>query len=195
MKQQITVSQYRNIDLTILAVVLAVTQTLIHFAVSSWFPQELYVASPVAIMVALVMMRWGPWAAIHAVLGGLIYAALCGGTAQHYLIFGAGNAFSMLALIALKKPGKEKIRRNPVYTLLFGFAVQALMLLGRAAVAGLLGFEKSALLGFITTDALSILLTMVALWGIRSVDGLFEDQIQYLLRINREQTVERREQM
>lgn len=195
MKQQITVSQYRNIDLTILALVMAVTQTLIHFAVSAWFPEQLFVVSPVAIVTALVMMRWGAWAVIHSILGGLIYAVLSGGTVQHYLIFGAGNAFAMLALVLLKHPGKEQIRLNPVYTLLFAFAVQTLMLLGRAAVAGVLGFERAALLGFITTDALSILFTMVALWSIRRMDGLFEDQIHYLLRINQERSVEGREQM
>lgn len=195
MKQQITVSQYRNIDLTILAVVMAVAQVLIHFAVSSWFPEQLFVVSPVAIVVALVMIRWNGWAVIHSILGGLIYAALSGGSVQHYLIFGAGNAFAMLALILLKHPGKEKVRLNPVYTLLFAFSVQMLMLLGRAAVAAMLGFERAALLGFLTTDSLSILFTMVGLWSIRRMDGLFEDQIHYLLRINQERSVEGREQM
>lgn len=195
MKQQITVTQYRNIDLTILAIAMAVTQALIHFAVSRWFPEQLFVVSPVGIVVALVMMRWGGWAVIHSVLGGFLFALLSDGNAQHILIFGAGNAFALLALILLKCPGKEKIRTNPIYTLLFGFCVQGLMLLGRATIAVALGFGWSASLGFITTDTLSILFTMVAIWVIRRIDGLFEDQIHYLLRTQEERSVEGREQM
>lgn len=198
MKQQISLSQYRSIDLIILAVVMAVCQFVIHLAVSVWFDGKmymLYVVSPVAIMVALVMMRWGPWAAIHAVAGGLLYAWLSGGTWQHFVIYGVGNAVSMLALLYIKFCGKETIRQDALRTIFFGLLVQALMLFGRAGVAALLGFELGESLGFITTDTLSLLFTGCIIWAIRRIDGLFEDQIHYLLRVQSEQSTEGREQL
>lgn len=195
MKQQISVSQYRNIDLTIMTVLLAIVQAVIHFAASVWFPEQLYVISPVALVTALVMMRWSGWAAVPAVVGGVVFTALSGGTVQHYVIYAAGNMVSMLALLLVKFLGKEKIRDNVVYTLVFGLCVQALMLLGRAAAAALLGFEADACLGFITTDTLSIIFTLCGIWAVRRIDGLFEDQIHYLLRIQSEQSIEGREQL
>lgn len=195
MKRQISLSQYRNIDLIILAVILGVIQVMIHYAASVWFADQLYVVSPVAIVTALVMMRWGAWAAIHAMLGGIVYTAVAGGSVQQYLIYGIGNLLSLLALVMFRLLGKERIRENVIYSLAFGFVVQVLMLLGRAAIAAVLGFEWAACLGFITTDFLSVLLTLCGIWAVRRMDGLFEDQLQYLLRIQSEQSTEGREQL
>lgn len=190
-----TVRQYRNMDLTMLAVILAVTQVLIHYAASVWYSDQLYVVSPVAIVTALVMMRWGPWSGIHAVLGGVVFTAAAGGSVQQYLIYGIGNLFSMLALLMIHLMGKDKIRENVVFSLGFGALVQLLMLLGRAAVAAVLGYGWSACLSFIMTDLLSVLLTLCAMLAVRRMDGLFEDQIQYLLRLQSEQSTEGREQL
>ena len=195
MKQQITLRQYRNIDLAILAVVMSIAQLVIHYAASIWFPDQLYIVSPVAVIVALVMMRWGPWAAIHAVLGGLVLTYASGGSWQHYLIYGAGNALSMLALLMFKCFDKESLRQSGTWTVIFAVCIQLLMLLGRAAMAALLGFTLGECLSFITTDVLSILFTGCIAWAIRRIDGLFEDQIHYLLRVQSEQSTEGREQL
>lgn len=194
MNRRITLAQYRGIDLGILAAVLAGSQMLIWIAGSFWFSDQLYTVSPVAAVTALVMMRWGPWAAIHAVLGGLIFTALSGGSGAHYLIYGSGNLLALGALLLLRCRGKERIRANGVLSLLFAFSVQALMLLGRSLVAYLLGFPLRACWGFITTDALSALFTLLIIWVARRVDGLFEDQKSYLLRLEQERQNERRDQ-
>lgn len=195
MNRQISLAQYRTIDLMILAVLMAVVQVIIGFASSVWFPDQLYVVSPVGIIVALVMMRWGPWAAMHAVLGGALFVWISGGNSHQLIIYGVGNLFSMLALPLLRWPGKEKLRSNVIYTLLFGVAIQLLMLAGRAAVAAILGYEADICFVFITTDALSILFTLCGVWVIRRIDGLFEDQIHYLLRIQSEQSAKGGEQL
>ncbi len=194
MKKQITVEQYRGIDLTILLVVQVVCQVLIHFAANRWFADQLFVVSPVAVMTALVMMRWGGYAAIHAVVGGLIFTALAGGNAQQGLIYGVGNGLSLLTLLMFVFFDKERIRKSGFLSLMLALCIQVLMWLGRAAMAAVLGYNLEACLGFITTDVLSGLFTLVIIWAARRVDGLFEDQKNYLLRIHRQQEAEGREQ-
>lgn len=187
MKSQISFEQYRTIDLTILMAVLALLQFLIYLAASVLFPAEPYVVSPVAAVVVLVMMRWGGYSAIHACLGGLMYAALYGGTWQHFVIYGGGNLLSMVAIFLMNFLGKERIRKDAFLSLLLALCVQLLMQLGRAGLAMVTGYPAAACLGFITTDALSGLFTMVIIWIVRRIEGLFEDQKTYLLRIQSEQ--------
>ena len=194
MERQISFAQYRAIDLTILMGVLALCQGLTFMACSIWFPNELYVASPVAGMVALVMMRWGGYAGIHALLGGVLFAFLSGGSLEQILIYGLGNLAAMAALIMFRLKGKEEIRKNSFWTVFFGLLVQGLMWLGRAAMAALFGNSWGACLGFIITDVLSGLFTFLIVWVVRRIDGLFEDQKNYLLRIQQpEQQYEGRE--
>lgn len=196
MNRTISLFQYRAIDLSILTGLMAVSQVAIHLAVSFWRADQTgYIVSPVAAMVALVMMRWNLWAAVPALLGGVILTLLSGGTAEQMLIYSAGNLLSVLALLYLKLIGKERVRGNVVLTLFFAVLVQLLMQFGRAGVALLVGHPLQACLDFITTDAMSILFTAVIIWIVRRVEGLFEDQKHYLLRIQREQSVKGGEQL
>lgn len=193
MNRQISFQQYRSIDLTILAVLLAVSQFVIFLASTVLYPEQLYVVSPVAAMVAIVMMRWNGYAALHAALGGVLFTALAGGSWQQFVIYGVGNLVSLGALLLLKAFGKERVRQDSFLSLTFAFCVQLLMWLGRAGLAFALGFEPAACLGFITTDVLSALFTLVIIWVVRRVEGLFEDQKIYLLRLESERQVEGRE--
>lgn len=194
MNRQITLAQYRNIDLTIMAVLLAVTQIATSVAATKWFPDQLYIVSPVAAVVTLVLMRWGGWAAVHAVLGGIVLTAASGGSWVHCLIYCIGNLLSLPVLALMKLLGKEKIRQSAFLSLMSALLVQLLMLLGRAAIAAVLGHSFRESLGFITTDILSVLFTLLVIWAARKADGLFEDQKHYLLRVQRERENERRDQ-
>jgi hypothetical protein len=196
MNRQISLSQYRAIDLSILTGLMAVSQVAIHLAVSFWRADQTgYIVSPVAAIVALVMMRWNLWAAVPALAGGAVLTLLSGGTAEQMLIYSAGNLLSLLALLYLKLIGKERVRGNVMLALFFAILVQLLMQFGRAGVALLIGHPLQACWDFITTDAMSILFTLVIIWIVRRVEGLFEDQKHYLLRIQREQSVKGGEQL
>lgn len=194
MNRQISFGQYRAIDLVNFVIMMAVSQFVIHCASSFLYPEQLYVVSPVAAMVALVMMRWSGLAAIHAVLGGVLFTFLAGGTWQQFVIYGAGNLLCLPALIFFKIFTKERIRQDGFLSVTFALCVQVLMQLGRSAVAALMGFSAAACIGFITTDVLSCLFTAVIIWVVRRIEGLFEDQKHYLLRIQSERQVEGRGQ-
>ncbi|MBO6267403.1 MAG: hypothetical protein J6M06_04135, partial [Synergistaceae bacterium] len=58
---------------------------------------------------------------------------------------------------------------------------------GRALIALALGTEIARCAGFVTTDVLSGLFTALVVWIARRLDGIFEDQKHYLLRVNREE--------
>ncbi len=187
MNRQISFQQYRRIDLALFAVILWITETLIVTAATHWFADQLYTVSVVGALTAIVLMRWGPYAAIHAVLGGLIFSLLSHGSARQMLVYCAGNLFSLAALLPLKWLGKERVRGDGFLSVCFGLLTLLLMQLGRALAAFLTGTAFLNCLGFFTTDALSLLFTGVIVWVARRLDGIFEDQKHYLLRIHKEE--------
>ncbi len=195
MNRQISFSEYRAIDLGILAVLMGVSQGIISLVSATIYADQLYTVSTVGAVTAIVMMRWGGWAAIHAVLGGIVYTVAGGGSWEQLVIYSLGNLLSLGALVLFKLLGKENIRQDALKTMFFAFCTQLLMLLGRMGMAMLFGHSAGASLGFITTDTLSILFSVCIVWVARRVEGLFEDQKKYLLRIQAEQKAEGREQI
>ena len=189
-----TFRQYRGIDLAIFAAILALTEFLIVKAAKSWFPNELYTVSVTAAVTAIVMMRWGPFAGIHAALGGLVYTWVSGGNAQQFVIYIVGNGLSMAALLLFKAFGKEKIRKSSLLTLLFALTVVVAMQIGRGLVAMIFGNGIGVIWRFMTTDALSDLFTMVVVWVAGRLDGIFEDQKHYLLRQQKEREEQQNEE-
>ncbi len=187
MNRRISFRQYRSIDLALFAVILWISETLIVRAATYWFSDQLYTVSVVGALTAIVLMRWGPFAAIHAVLGGLVYALLTHGSSRQVLIYCIGNLFSLGMLLPLKLLGKERIRKDGFLSVGFGLLTLLLMQLGRALTAFLTGTAFLNCLGFFTTDALSLLFTGVILWIARRLDGIFEDQKHYLLRIHKQE--------
>lgn len=182
MKRQLTLAEYRGVDLFLFAVILAVCEYVITLAATRWFPEQLYTVSLTAALCAIVMMRWGAWAGLHGALGGLVFWAASGGSARQLAIYAAGNLASLLLLPVLGGNRKEKIRSDALLTALFALGVLLCMQLGRALVALLLGTEAGACVGFFTTDALSGVFSVVIVSLARRLDGLFEDQIRYLRR-------------
>lgn len=190
MERQRTVGEYRVIDLTMFSLMVFFGEMVIIMA-AGMFPGEPYVLSVVPVLTAIVMMRWGAWAAIQAVLGAL---ALCIGTGagtEHYVIYGVGNLLGLGALAMLKMCGKERVRTDAFLTVVFGLATTLLMQLGRALVSVALGGEAAAMFEFFRADVLTLLFTAVVIAIVRRLDGVFEDQIKYLLRVSKERDEER----
>ena len=169
------------------ALMLAVFESLAVVAARRWFPNEPYTVSVVPALTAIVMMRWGGWAGLHAALGGAVFCLMSGARPAHYLIYIAGNLASLGALAWLRRETPEGVRGSAVKSLGLAAAVTLLMQLGRAAVALILGRSAAAALGFFTTDVITLLFTLVIVWIARRLDGLFEDQRHYLLRIHRQE--------
>ena len=187
LKHSFSFRQYRTIDLGLFALVLLISESLIVRAARFWFPDQLYTVSVVAAVVAIVMMRWGKWAAIHAIFGALIFCLNSGANGKQILIYCFGNLLGLLMLFPRQLLGWEKIRNDGFLSVCFGLLTLLLMQLGRALIALAMGALLHDCLGFFTTDALSLLFTGVIIWIARRLDGIFEDQKHYLLRIHKEE--------
>lgn len=202
-----TFEQYRAIDLTIMCVILAVCEYLTAKAAASWFPNELYALSPTVAVVCIVMMRWGGYAAIHAVIGGLAYCITLGGDWKQFITYCVGNCFMLIALAWFKcfgkgekgrkalKKGKEKVRSKFYFSLLFAISAFLGAQIGRFAVSVVLGgpFTAGAFGTFVANDVITLLFSVVVVLISRRVDGLFEDQRSYLIRTEEERKREENE--
>lgn len=191
MKRQRTWKEYRAIDLTLLGLALAVFEFIIVRAANWWFPGQPFTVSLAAAITSIVYMRWGAWGAIHAAEAGLVFCLFSGAAPEQYVIYCGGNLLSVAAVALLKIFGKERVRTGHL-SLVFPLLVQLLMQAGRALVALLLGAAPAASVGFFTTDSLSLLFTFVIIWIARKLDGVYEDQKHYLLRVHDAEGEERR---
>ena len=186
MQRQRTWKEYRLIDLTLFAVLTAVFEYLIITAANRWFPDQLFIVSPAAALVAIVYMRWGAWGALHAVESGFVFCLFSGATPAQYAVYCGGNLLSLAALLLFRTMGKERVRQGS-WALIFPLLVLLLMQAGRALMAILLGTAPAAAVDFFTTDSLSYIFTLVIVWIAKRLDGIYEDQKHYLLRIQAEE--------
>ena len=179
-----TADQYRAIDLSLFALILMAFETVIVRAATGWFPAEAWMVSVVPAVTAIVMVRWGPWCAIHAVLGGVVSVLAMKGTGTQFLIYGIGNLGALAVLPLLRRWGWEALHRNVLMNFLFGILTVLAMQAGRAVIGLAAGVAAEGLLLFVTTDSITYIFTLVILWIAARLDGILEDQKHYLARIN-----------
>ncbi len=187
MQRRMSFAQYRAMDLSVFTSVLCLCEAMIVLAGTRWFPGEPYTLSLTSAVTALVMVRWGAWAAIPAVLGAAAFCLAGGASAAQFAIYCAGNLAALLLLPALSRLTWKRLKDNVLLTLLYGVLAALLMQTGRAGAALLLGNLLGACIGFLTTDVLSTLFSALIVWICRRLDGMLEDQAHYILRIQKEQ--------
>lgn len=180
----ISLGQYRLTDLFLFAVILVVFELILHYALIYFSGDFTY--SPLIPMVLLVMMRWGWPSVFYAVLDGVLFCILNGFGWQSYVMYGVGNAFIMFLLIMTKLMGKEKIAGKWYFSALFVVLGWVAVYLGRAAVAACVGLGfVNALIGQMW-ELLSLVVGILIILLMRRLDGMFEDQRHYLLRLDAE---------
>lgn len=186
MKHQITLRQYRAMDLFMLTALACLGECLITLAATMWFPHEPYVLSVTAAVTAIVMVRWGGFACIPAVLGALVFCAVSRATLPQYLIYCVGNLLALALTQVLYRIGWKRLHENVLLALLYGALTAVLMQCGRALIALALGNAPAVCVGFISTDVLTTLFTALVMWIALRLDGVAEDQRHYLDRIAQE---------
>jgi len=191
MKQQITFRQYRAMDLFLFSALLCVCETLITLGATRWFTGEPYTLSITPAVTAIVMGRWGGFAAIPAVLGAFVFCLVSGATLPQYVIYCVGNLASLVLTQVLCRDGWKRLHENVLFTLLYGLLTALAMQLGRFLLALVMGNSLRLCIGFITTDTLSVLFAVLIVWITRRLDGVLEEQKHYLKRVAEEMENER----
>lgn len=187
MKRQITFRQYRAMDLFLFTALLCICETLITFAATRWFPGQPYTLCITPAVTAIVLVRWGPFAAIPAVAGSFAFCVASGATLQQYAIYCIGSQAALALLGFTAGKHWQRLHNQVLLTFLHGALAALLMQLGRALIALMLGHSLAACGGFIATDTLSTLLAALVTWIARKLDGMLEEQKHYLLRVAEEQ--------
>ncbi len=182
----LSLKQYRNIDLGIMLAMLAAAEVLINRAALTRFADELYVLSPTIAVVCIVMMRWGAYAAVHVIGGGLAMCIASGASAGQTTAYCVGGCLSLAAMALFKVWGKDKLRESTPKSLLFTAAAFLAAQVGRWLVGMLFGGTAADIVRLLTTDSLSLLFALVTVQLARKIDGLFEDQVSYLVRTQSE---------
>ena len=191
MKQQISFRQYRAMDLFLFTALLCICETLITLGATRWFTGEPYTLSITPAVTAIVMVRWGGFAAIPAVLGAFVFCLVSGATLPQYIIYCVGNLAALVLTQLLCRIGWKRLHESVLLTLLYGLLTAVLMQLGRALLALVMGNSLALCVGFITTDTLSILFAVLIVWITRRLDGVLEEQKHYLKRVAEEMENER----
>ncbi|MCQ2458112.1 MAG: hypothetical protein MJ142_05180 [Clostridia bacterium] len=188
MEKKRSTAAYRGIDLFLFALMLAVFETIIIRAAGSRvFSDQAFTVSLASAITAIVYMRWNAWGGIHAALAGLVYCVALGGGITRYPVYIAGNLFSLLAVPLTSRIGKERVRASRWMYLACGAAVWALMQAGRMIMSLIFGAPVAEVIRFPLTDSLSLVFTLVILWIVKRLDGVYEDQNRYLERVHREE--------
>lgn len=187
----ISLGRYRATDLFLFAVILAIFDLLAYLAIRLMPNGAMYVFTLTVPIVLLMMMRWGWWCVLYAIFDGVVISALNSPTVwQNYLSYTIGNLAILLLLIPLHYIGKQRIAGKWYFTALFVVFGWLLMNLVTSFVQFICGegFLSSLLgnLGLGLTGFLSLAIGIVLLLVLRRLDGMFEDQIHYLKRLDKE---------
>lgn len=185
----ISFRQYKLVDLFLFAVILIVFELIIHFAFIAYNGDFMF--SPMLPLVLIVMMRWGWPSVFFAVGDGILYCLLNLGAPNFHPAFFAiyiiGNAAIMFLLLFFIYPGKRKIAEKWYFSVLFVIFAWILVCFGRTIVATCFNFGfVASLISNICAELLTLVVALVAILVLRRLDGMFEDQKTYLLRVDKE---------
>lgn len=194
--RQISLQQYRLTDLFLFVLILAVSELIGYFAAGMWPSEAYYTVSFSIPIVLLVMMRWGWPSVLYSLLSGLIVCLMnlkdiSGNQWACYLI---GNAFIGLMLIPRYLIGSKKINSKWWSMALFAIGGWLSVYLGKSIVWAI-GFAISPVEGytaasafvlFLRSDLLSLVMGVVLMVILRKLDGMTEDQNEFLRRLDTE---------
>ncbi len=178
----LTYKQYRTVNIIILSVIFAIAESAVTLGANLWFRELPYVLSLAVFFTSLEMVRWRGFGVVAALVSGAAFCAASGAAPKQYLIYCAGNLAMLAALLFLKKVGSA-VRENALVSIGYVLIVYMLAQIGRSAVAVVLGAEPAVFIKFAAMDSLSALFAVIAVLIVRNIDGIFEDQKEYLIRL------------
>ncbi len=178
-----------------MSILLIISEAITTVATNTWFAAQPVAISTTLTFICIFMMRWSAYAAIPAVLGGVVFCIASGASAQQMLIYAVGNLLTLLALLWFKRWKKDDIRLGNFKLIFFTVSVYLLMQLGRWLVSLIFSGNIWNLVGYIASDIISLLFAVVIMFILQKVDGMIEDQKAYLFRLERQRKEEQAEEL
>ncbi len=187
----LTYNKYRLINIALISVIFIVLESVITLGANVWFPEIAYTLSLGVVFMCLEMMRWKSFGIIATVLSGLTFCLASGASPQQFLIYCIGNLLGLGSLLYLKLLGYDRVRNRAAFTVIYVILTFLLVQIGRWIVALIFGGSPLLIIQFITTDMLSGVFAVVVILILRNADGMFENQISYLNRLEEEKKKKR----
>ncbi len=186
-QKNLTFKQYKAMDLIIFLVIFTVLESVL-VTLSNKLVNVNFAVSLLYTVAALVIMRWGAWATLHLALGGIVFCFASHGDVLQYVAFSVGNCFALLSLIYTLFLGKKRVRDSFTLSMLFVIIIYLAVCVGRAVMLSILKSINlwDLLIATVSSDLLSLVITLIIVLISRMQDGLFEDQKGYLLRTQEE---------
>ncbi|MBO4416098.1 MAG: hypothetical protein J5824_09000 [Lachnospiraceae bacterium] len=181
-----TFNRYRAVNIAIMTLLFSIAEALIVTGARRWFPELPYTLSLSILFISLEIMRWRGSGAISAIAGGFVFCLASGADARYFAIYCLGNLFAMAVLVFVKAVGRNKIRQDAMLSVCYVVLVFLAACIGRYCVSLIFAGEPLMIVQYLTTDLLSLLFAVVAVLIVRNADGIFEDQKDYLFRLERE---------
>ncbi len=185
-----TFQEYRSVDLMLFAVLTIIFEAIATVASGRWFWAQPVNISVSLLLICIVMIRWGGYAAVCAMTGGVVYCMMSGGEAEQYPIYIIGNLFALAGLFLIKLWGKEALTESKLKLSAYAVLSYIGMAAGRTLVTVALGGPVQTVIVYLTTDVISLLFAIIILILLRKSDGMLEDQKSYLFRLERERKEE-----
>lgn len=183
MRKKITLSEYRAGDITIFTLLMIVSEFFSNKGVA-WF-SEIYLISLFLPITLIVMRRWKLWAIVPMTASAITVCAVNKAAFNVYIIHIVGNLFILIAALWLKIAKKNM--KEGHYLILYSLSAYVLMCFGKAFIGFL--FKENFInlfLGFLGVNSLNVVIAIIVLFIVRKLDGVFEDQIEYLNRVQDE---------
>lgn len=187
----ISLTQYRITDLLVFTAIVIVFDLLAHYAPMALPVGAMFNFTITVPIVLMVMFRWGWMCVFPAVADAILMCVLNNPEVwQSYVCYIIGNACILLLLTVLKFWKKNKIAGKWYFSALFvilGWLLQNFALTLAMTACGQNFVECLSLnFGFGWTGILSLAMGIVIILVMRRLDGMFEDQKSYLLRLDKE---------
>ncbi len=188
-QKNLSFKQYKAMDLIVFAVIFTVLEGVL-VTLSNKLINVNFAVSLLYTVAALVIMRWGAVAAIHLALGGIVFCLASHGDILQYVGFSVGNCFALLSLLYTHFLGKKKVRDSFTLSGIFVIIIYLTVCIGRSVLLSILkGVNLWQLfIATLSSDLLSLVITLIIVLISRKQDGLFEDQKGYLLRTQKERS-------
>lgn len=185
-QNKISLTTYTIIDLTIISVLLCVFEFL-SVKLIQWIPGIDVVYISLSLPIILIgFMRWGYKASFLPALSGIVRCLsvqMVGEIAVNYsvyLTYIIGNSLIILVILMFKL-GKEKIRQNTMWTVIYIILGFVLMCLGKSIVGSIFNHNFfDLLLGFIGTELVNLVIGIIIIILINKLNVVYKDQIIYL---------------